>query len=150
MATNNQNSAVPVFMGEFRHALDGKNRLTIPSAWRFEDEAELFLIPSSTSACITAMPRREIDRIRAKIADLPGPQRAQAMRRIGSLGHQVWLDKGGRLSLPETFCRDRQLAGEVTLSGALDTFEIWNTDAWHAVLPDTKAVADVVLADLGL
>ena len=150
MATNNQNSAVPVFMGEFRHALDGKNRLTIPSAWRFEEEAELFLIPSSSSPCLTAMPRREIDRIRTKIGDLPGLQRAQAQRRIGSLGHQVWLDKSGRLSLPETFCRDLKLSGEVTLSGALDIFEIWNTDAWSAAHPSNKAAADVILSDLGL
>ncbi len=150
MATNNQNSAVPVFMGEFRHTLDGKNRLTIPSAWRFEEEAELFLIPSSSSPCVTAMPRREIDRIRAKVADLPGPQRAQALRRIGSLGHQVWLDKSGRLSLPENVCRDFKLSGEVTLSGALDIFEIWNTDEWNAAHASTKAVADVILSDLGL
>lgn len=146
MATNNQNSPVPVFMGEFRHAMDGKNRLTIPSAWRFEEEAELFLIPNSSHPCLTAMTRREIDRIRAKVADLPGQQRAQAMRRIGSLGHQVWLDKSGRLSLPENFCRDLKLSGEVTLNGALDTFEIWNTEAWN----HAKTGGDLILADLGL
>lgn len=150
MATTNPNSALPVFMGEFRHAMDGKNRLTIPSAWRFQEEAELFLIPSSTSPCLTAMPRSEIDRIRTKAAEMPGAQRAVILRRIGALGHQVWLDKNGRLSLPETFCRELKLSGEITLSGAIDTFEIWNTDAWNAAHASTKAVADALLPDFGL
>jgi len=150
MATINENSAAPVFMGEFRHALDGKNRLTIPAAWRFAEEVELFLIPSSTSPCLTVRPRADIDRIRAQAATLPGAQRAAILRWIGSLGHQVTLDKNGRLSLPEGFCRELKLAGEVTLSGALDTFEIWNSTAWDAARANTKAAADVLLPDFGL
>ncbi len=150
MATIKPNSAAPVYMGEFRHALDGKNRLTIPAAWRSAEEAELFLIPSSTSPCLTVRPRADLDRIRAEAAALPGAQRAVILRRIGSLGHQVTLDKNGRLSLPEEFCAQLKLAGEITLSGAIDTFEIWNTVAWEASRADTKAVADALLPDLGL
>src|SRR3954470_4389863 len=126
MANNVQNSSAPVFMGEFCHAIDGKNRITIPSAWRFVEEAELFLIPSTTSRCLTVMTRPELDRIRAKAADLPGPQRIAVLRHIGSQGHQVPLDKAGRLSLPENFCSQLKLSGDVTLSGAIETFEIWN------------------------
>jgi MraZ protein len=150
MATINQNSAAPVYMGEFRHALDGKNRLTIPAAWRSAEEAELFLIPSSTSPCLTVRPRADLDRIRTEAAAMSGAQRAIVLRRIGSLGHQVTVDKNGRLSLPEEFCSQLKLTGEVTLSGAIDTFEIWNTAAWDASRAGTKAVADAFMADLGL
>lgn len=150
MATINPNSAVPVFMGEFCHAMDGKNRLTIPSAWRFAEEVELFLIPSSTSRCLTVMTRTEIDRIRDKARELPGAQRTAILRRIGSQGHQVTLDKSGRLSLPEEFCRQLNLSGEVTLSGAIETFEIWNTSEWKAARASNEAVAETLLPDFGL
>ena len=150
MPTPIQMPALPVFMGNFRHTLDGKNRLTIPSAWRFADEAELFLIPSTTSTCLTAMPRTEIDRIRGGLTELSGTDRTMFLRRLGSLGHQVWLDKNGRLSLPETFCNDLKLDGEVTLNGAIDTFEIWNNAAWSAAHPGTRAVADPILRNFGL
>ena len=150
MAILTQNNAAPMFMGEFCHAIDGKNRITIPSAWRFVDEAELFLIPSTTSRCLTVMTRQELDRIRAKAAALPGPQRIAVLRHIGSQGHQVSLDKAGRLSLPENFCRELKLSGEVTLSGAIETFEIWNTAEWNAAHASTKAVADALLPEFGL
>ena len=59
MATTIQNDPAPVFMGEFCHAIDGKNRITIPSAWRPAEKkgTELFLIPSSSANCLTVMPR---------------------------------------------------------------------------------------------
>lgn len=150
MATHSPNNSTPVFMGEFCHAIDGKNRITIPSQWRFEEGTELFLIPSSSSRCLTVMPRVEIDRIRAKAQTLSGPQRTAILRHIGSQGHQVSLDKAGRLSLPEDFCKQLKLSGDVTLSGAIETFEIWNTDEWNAAHANIKAVADALLPEFGL
>jgi MraZ protein len=150
MAILNQNSAAPVFMGEFCHAMDGKNRLTIPSAWRFEEAVELFLIPRSASRCLMVMTRSELDRIREKAQALPGTQRTALLRRIGSQSHQVTLDKNGRLSLPEEFCRQLRLSNEVTLVGAVETFEIWNTAEWKAAGANTDAIANPLLPDLGL
>ena len=152
MADTFQNSETPVFMGEFCHAIDGKNRITIPSEWRREneEEVELFLIPSSSAKCLTVMPRAALDHIRAKADDLSGAQRTTALRRLGSQTRQVTLDKHGRLSLPEEFCQQLKLSGNVTLSGVVETFEIWNTAEWNAAQAAQKAVADPILADLGL
>jgi MraZ protein len=152
MADTNQNSETPMFMGEFCHAIDGKNRITIPSEWRPSDqsEVELFLIPSTTANCLTVMPRAALDAIRKKAAELPGAQRTAAYRRLGSQGRQVTLDKHGRLSLPEEFCKQLKLSGNVTLSGVVETFEIWNTAEWNDAQAIQKAVADPILADLGL
>jgi MraZ protein len=153
MAEPIQNSDAPVFMGEFRHAIDGKNRITLPAKWRSkdEDDIELFLFPSTTANCLTVMPRAELDRIRAKVAmNYPGAQRTIALRQLGAMTRQVTLDKHGRLSLPEEFCTRLKLTGEVTLSGVVETFEIWNTDEWTAAQAAQKAVADPLLADLGL
>ena len=150
MADNIQNNAAPYFMGEFCHAIDGKNRITIPSNWRFEEEVELYLFPSSSSHCLTVMLRAELDRIREKARNLPGTQRVAVLRRIGSQSRQVTLDKNGRFSLPEEFCKQFKFSGSVTLSGSVETFEIWNTADWKAAEAAHKAVSDPLLADLGL
>jgi division/cell wall cluster transcriptional repressor MraZ len=149
METTIQNSA-PVFFGEFVHAIDGKNRITIPAPWRFKEEVELFLIPSTSSNCLKVMGRAELERIRAQAAAMPGPQRAAFQRRLGSQGRQVMLDKSGRLSLPDEFCQQFKLSGEVTLSGALENFEVWNTDEWNAAHASTKAVGDALMSEFGL
>ncbi len=137
-------------MGEFCHALDGKNRLTVPSAWRVEEEAEFFLMPSSSGECLKVMMRGEIERIRGLAAALPGPQRTQVLRALGAGIRQCKLDKAGRIVVPEEFCKSQSLAGDVTMVGAMETFEIWNTQIWEAARAKTVAVATPHLADFGL
>ena len=60
------------------------------------------------------------------------------------------MDKHGRLSLPEEFCQQLKLTGDVTLCGALETIEIWNTEEWKGAAPATQAAATPALTELGL
>ena len=151
MALSTTNSAAPLFTGEYRHAIDGKSRLTVPSNWRFEEEAEFFLIPTTNGNCLKAMPRLELERIRG-LADLmtDGQERANVLRVLGSSARQCRLDKAGRLVVPEDFCNALNLSGEVTLAGAMETFEIWNTKHWDATKPKTAVTATPHLARFGL
>jgi MraZ protein len=150
MADYQQNASAPTFMGEFCHAIDGKNRITIPSEWRTSEADQLFLMPGTASHCLRILPRGVLDDIRAKAADLPGAERTVALRRIGSQSRQVAIDKHGRLSLPEEFCQQLKLSGNVTLVGVVETFEIWNSDEWKAAQSAQQAAADATLAALGL
>ena len=54
---SSEDSQGPVFSGEFRHKIEWKNRITIPSAWRFGEEVELFMIRRTLENCIAVMPR---------------------------------------------------------------------------------------------
>jgi division/cell wall cluster transcriptional repressor MraZ len=135
-----------------RHGIDGKNRITIPSGWRRkgDEEDEIFLMPSATGQCLTILPSAVINDIRAKAAALPGAQRTLALRRIGSQCRRVSIDKHGRLSLPDEFCKALNLSGTVTLVGVVETFEIWNSAVWETAKTEQKAASDQILTDLGL
>jgi MraZ protein len=150
MADSIQNTSAPIFVGEFCHAIDGKHRVTVPSDWRFEEEVELFLIPTTTNTCLKVMPRAEIDRIRNEAASLSQAERSFLLRRIGNAGRRVILDKNGRLTVPEAFCQQFKLTGNVTLSGAIETFEIWNTEDFEAARVANNAIADAVAAKFGI
>ena len=150
MAQMHQNVPPPLFMGEFRHAIDGKNRITIPAEWRFEEEGEFFLLAESTGACLKVMPRQEVERLRTQAATLPGSQRVALNRMLGAGTRQVRLDKAGRLVLPPELCQRLRLSGQVTLVGAVETFELWNTKAWEAAKVATAAIAGPHLQDFGL
>jgi DNA-binding transcriptional regulator/RsmH inhibitor MraZ len=54
------------------------------------------------------------------------------------------------LVVPEEFCQALHLGGEVTLAGAIETFEIWNTAAWEQAKAKTEVIATPHLADFGL
>ena len=84
MAELKQNASVPTFVGEFCHAVDGKNRITLPAKWRTSEETELFLMPGATAHCLRILPSNALDEIRAKAAALGGAERTVALRRIGS------------------------------------------------------------------
>ena len=136
MATTNQNSDAPAFTGEFRHRIEGKNRITIPSAWRFGEEVELFMIRKTLAKCISVMTRAEVDRIKAKADDMPPEDRSHFLQLFGRSLRQVTLDKAGRVSIPDDLCKGLKIEGEVFLSGSVDTFNIWNVADFEAAHPE--------------
>ena len=145
MATTNQNSDAPAFTGEFRHRIEGKNRITIPSAWRFAEEVELFMIRKTLAKCISVMTRSEVDRIKAKADDMPPEDRSHFLQLFGRSLRQVTLDKAGRVSIPDDLYKGLKIEGEVFLSGSVDTFNIWNVADFETTHPeDDEARASVL------
>jgi DNA-binding transcriptional regulator/RsmH inhibitor MraZ len=56
------------------------------------------------------------------------------------------VDKQGRLLLPEEYCQQFGLRGEIVLVGAKTVIEMWNLEAWRrtqgAEEPKYKYTAD--------
>ena len=136
MATTIQNSAAPAFTGEFRHRIEGKNRITIPAAWRFEEEVDLFMIRKTLEKCIAVMPRAEVERIKTNAAGMSAEERSHFLHFFGRNLRQVTLDKGGRISIPDEFCKRLGIEGEVMLSGSVETFNIWSVADFEAAHPE--------------
>jgi MraZ protein len=147
-----QNPA-PIFSGEFCHALDGKNRITIPSRWRAGDADEFFLMADRTGTFLRAMPPDEFRAVGEKLADNPqitAKDRAVFMRQFYSRSRQAIADKQGRLVVPEELCQQLNLRGEIYLVGAHDTFELWSREAWQATKQVEAATFDRVADLIGL
>ena len=134
MSSTTQNSAAPKFTGEFCHKVEGKNRITIPAGWRFDQEVKLYLIPKSDRMCISVMTAAEMERIEKKADELEPMERSAFLEMLGGCVREVTLDKGGRISLPEEFFPRLGLpdAREVWLAGATTTFNIWSLDEFEA------------------
>jgi hypothetical protein len=59
------------FTGLFRHNLDEKGRITIPSAWRAAHaEADVFLATPHPDGYVAVLPPTEVEKLHAKIAQL--------------------------------------------------------------------------------
>jgi MraZ protein len=148
-----EQNAAPIFSGEFCHALDGKNRITIPARWRQGDADELFLMTDRTGTFLRVMPTAEFRAVGEKLASNPAitpKDRAVFLRQFYSRSKQVVADKQGRLVVPEEFCEQLQLRGEIFLVGAHDTFELWSKEAWAATKQMEAATFDRVADLIGL
>jgi len=59
------------YTGLFRHTLDEKGRLTIPSAWRYAHaESDTFLATPHPDGYVTVLPPSEVEKLHAKIAQM--------------------------------------------------------------------------------
>lgn len=149
MAT--QSHSQPIFSGRFRHALDGKNRITIPARWRQTDADEFFLIPDQSNSYIRVMPPEEFKKVDESVEKLEGltaQEKRAFIREFYSQAQNCWTDKQGRLLLPEEQCRQIGLRDEVVIVGGLARIEIWNPKKWDAISetskPTYKKIADLV------
>ena len=126
-------SPARIFSDEFRHALDNKNRLTIPARWRQGESDEFFIIPHRSNDYLTVMPPEEFQQVSETVATKAGVslQKQQAfIRDFYRRAKNVWSDRQGRLLLAEEHCKLLQLKGEVVLVGSHTRFEIWHPGKW--------------------
>ncbi|MDQ2919357.1 MAG: hypothetical protein M3R10_05720 [Verrucomicrobiota bacterium] len=139
------------FAGEFRHGIDDKNRITIPSRWRRDDGEDFIILPEAQEEFLLVMSHEEFARVIAETEanpSVPPRERRVFLRHLHARAQHSSSDKQGRLVLPEDLCRLLNLKGEVTLVGGRGRFEIWNSAKWKQAHKEEKAtyqrVADVI------
>lgn len=149
MATSS--NSPPIFSGEFRHSLDGKNRVTIPSCWRSDDADEFFIFVSPTHGCLTAMPPGVFRSVAedAKARYEPA-KRQDFVRQFYANTIRVTTDKQGRLLLNEEQCKRAGLRGDMVLAGANDRFEIWSSANWSKFQSGQRSNFEEVAKEFGL
>jgi MraZ protein len=143
----------PLFAGEFRHSIDEKNRITIPSRWRRGDAQEFILLADSSNQFLIAMPPEEFDRMSASVENdgkVSARDRRIFLRQLHSRAQHGVADKQGRLVLPDDLCREVGLKGEVALIGGRGRFEIWNVARWKKAHTEETATYQHVANVIGL
>jgi MraZ protein len=118
------------YAGEFRHQIDDKNRVTIPSRWRRNGAVDEFLmVPEPNGQFLLVMSPNEFERVSAAAENVPGvsPRDLRIyLRQLHAQAQHGSSDKQGRLLLPDELCKQLDLKGEVALVGGRGRFEIWN------------------------
>lgn len=122
--------------GNFRHFLDDKNRVTIPSAWRglFEKGTSFLAIPNP-GGYVSVLPPIEADKLYEKFAGVPlSDTEAQNDINVFMASTQTFsFDSQGRIALTDSLSAHAGLSGpksEVVLVGGLNKFNIYNAARW--------------------
>lgn len=122
-----------VYSGRFEHTLDDKNRLTIPSAWRWaHTETETFLAMPHPDGYVAVLPPARVGRLLAQIAEMKLSDRdAQAVKaRIFSEALSFTFDKQGRFGVTADLLRHAAITKDAVLVGMGDTFNILSPSRW--------------------
>lgn len=123
-----------VYSGRFEHTLDDKNRLTIPSLWRWvHTDAETFLAMPHPDGYIAVLPPARVEKLLAQIGEMKLSDRdAQAVKaRIFSSALQFTFDKQGRFGASADLLAHAGIAKDAVLVGMGDTFNIMSPSRWQ-------------------
>jgi MraZ protein len=123
-----------VFTGLFRHTLDDKGRLTIPSAWRHAHaENDVFLATPHPDGYVAVLPPAEVEKLHEKISALKlSDAAAQAFAaRFFAQTQSFSFDKSGRVGLGEELLRHAGIEKDAVLVGSLTKFNIYNPARWQ-------------------
>ena len=139
------------FAGEFRHSLDEKNRVTIPSRWRSGQGEEFIILPEPQHQYLVVMSSEEFARVNAQAEfdpSISARDRRVFSRQLHARAEHGASDRQGRLVLPDDLCQQVGLKGEVALVGGRGRFEIWNLQKWKRAheeeTPTYQHVANVI------
>jgi MraZ protein len=121
-----------VFTGEYRHSVDAKGRLAVPSKFRAQLDSGAFVCRWMDS-CLAIWPRTEWDLLAAKVGALPTVENAGARllsRFVFASAVEVTWDAQGRFVLPSYLREAAGLTSEAVIVGSLDHAEIWTPAGW--------------------
>lgn len=145
-----------IYVGEYQHNLDAKNRLTLPSKWRFAgDEEELYLALPNPVGCVSIYPPRMVSKLEEKVEQVSlGNKKGQrALARLFSKADSFGFDKSGRINLSDKLIAHAGLLKESLLVGNFVTFNIWNPERYEHYLSADEEEPDeltAILTELGV
>lgn len=130
----------PNYTSFFEHSLDDRNRISIPSEWRFAHDSEDMLLAVQKSGpngnFIQLLPPASAAQLKAKFDAIPFFDKVgqAAKEDFYSKSQQVWFDKAGRILLNESLLKHAAInaaKGEaVMLRGSGNTFSIYSARVW--------------------
>lgn len=135
------------FTGEFRHTVDAKGRLTLPSRMRGAIPGDNVVLTKWMEGCIAVWTTEAFTQMQESLRTLPrGAQAARGLNRWFNAGaHPDDVDKQGRITIPQQL---RDFAGverDVVVIGNDDHAEIWDPARWDE---QQSAVDDDRVAEL--
>jgi MraZ protein len=122
----------PSFIGEYRHSIDVKGRLIVPSRLRPALAGDQVVLTRWLDNCIALWSEQGWDEIEAQLRaqGSSGAAARDFVRHVAASAHADEIDKQGRISVPQHL---REIAGierDVVVIGALNRAEIWSQDRW--------------------
>lgn len=125
-----------VFLGEYQHVLDERGRLSLPKKIRSELNSVEFVLTRGFEACIFGYQKSTWMNEANRQLEIPiFEEKGRNLRRyVFSGAVSCDIDKLGRILLPSNLKEYANIKNEVTVIGAGDHFEIWDTSAWKEYL----------------
>lgn len=135
MVDSGEKWGIIMLMGEYRHNIDDKNRLIVPS--KFRDELnESFVITKGLENCLFIYPIEEWNKMVSKLESLPFTKKdaRNFVRFFMSGAEETGFDKQGRIQLTASMVSYANILKECVIIGVGNRLEVWSSENWNQFL----------------
>ncbi len=139
-----------MFIGEYTHTIDDKNRLSLPAKFRSLLGKKVVVTPG-LDACLFVFTQKEWSEISEKLnqSSLLQADNRSFNRFMFAGAVEAEVDNIGRILIPD-FLRDRaNLKSKVVVIGVSSRVEIWNEKTWVEYKKVVEKQADTLAEKLG-
>ncbi len=141
-----------MIIGEYRHTIDDKNRLSLPAKFRKEMGKKVIITPGLDS-CLFIFTVKEWEKISERLSGSEASMLQSDNRGFNRflLGGAVEadVDAAGRMLLPEHVRERAKLKDKVVFIGVRNRAELWDEAAWEAYRTNVEGKADDLAEKLG-
>jgi len=140
---------VTVFIGEFRHSLDNKGRIIVPSRFREELDGK-FILTRGLDTCLFGFTEREWRNQEEKMTTLPMTMAdGRAFSRLFFSGAcECELDRQGRALIPPHLRQYARIERDIVVIGVSSRFEIWAEGMWGEYLSQVSSSYETIAEKL--
>jgi MraZ protein len=146
-----------MFMGEYHHSVDDKNRLIIPSSLRQQtkNNKDEFIITRGLEQSLFLYPTLEWQNLGERLKNLStAKSNSRAfVRLLFSGAHPVQPDTQGRITLPQGLKNFAQIEEKVVIIGAFNKIEIWSEERWEKYYKQQRSIFEELseeIMDVGI
>jgi MraZ protein len=137
-----------VFTGEYRHTVDEKGRIAVPSKFRSQLEGGA-VVSRWIDGCLALHTRAGWTSLSDRLAALPVTDEASRLfqRAVFAGAADIDLDRQGRILVPAYLRDEVGLATDVLVIGTRDRAELWAPDRWSTyrkAMDDPKTFAKAI------
>ncbi len=139
-----------MLIGEYKHTIDPKKRLAIPSKLR-KELGEKAVLTRGLDNCLFLFSSKEWEGLAQKISALPmGQQDGRGFARLLLSGaSDVEIDQLGRVLVPDYLRDYAGLKKAVIVAGVGNRLEIWDEEKWSAYKKELEKNGDRIAEKLG-
>ena len=131
--------------GEYRHSIDLKGRVIIPSKIRDEMGSKI-VITRGLDGCLFGYNEKTWEAILEKLNTLPFTKRdARNFTRFMTSGAiTLEFDRQGRVNIPSYLNLYANLTKDVVIVGVINRIEIWSKDKWEEFMNNNvESLSDI-------
>ena len=139
-----------MFLGEYLHTFDSKNRISVPSKFR-KDLGRVVVVTRGLDHCLYVYSRKEWEKqARAYAVEVNGSAARRGLARLFLAGSsEVDVDGTGRVLIPEHLKSFASIKEKAIIAGVADRVEIWEEGAWKKYTSEIERNADAFAEKVG-